>query len=433
MIDHRSEKFVFDTNVILSHPECLQKYSKENIIIPMKVIEELEDKKTNHGELGYNARRALRNIDSLKLEVSQSDASVLPVDFNIERADDAIISTVMKHSDDNNVRFFTNDLSMKIRCKTIGVDVKKYERSSSEQNIVTPNEVNNFYEGVRVVKIDDKLIDRFYYEGELESSTIKKYSDSLCYNEYIVLESNYNSKKRAFTKFQGFEKNLYKLVSFSDRFAVWDIEPRNIEQRFSMDALMDEDISIVSLVGKAGTGKTLLAAAAGLQQVFKRGSGKKNYKKVIISRPIQTLGPDIGFLPGSIEEKMAPWVAPILDNLEVIAEDKEEIDRWFSKGKIEIEAMPYIRGRSISNAFVIIDEAQNLTSHEVKTILTRVGEGSKIVLTGDVQQIDNPVLTEFTNGLRYSIEKLKPYEITSHITLTNGERSEVATLAAEVL
>lgn len=432
MMNHETKKLVFDTNVILSYPECLQKFSKNDIIVPMKVIEELEDKKGDNGQLGYSARKALRNIDNLKLEVSQSDASKLPDDFNIDRPDDAIISTVLKHSEDTNVEFFTNDLSMRIRCGAIGLNVNEYNESKNRA-IEEDTSTEKFFRGIRKVKVEDRLIDKFYYEGSINSTVIKNNAKNICMNEYVILESNYNTKRKAFTKFKGWDKELRSLRSFAENFEVWNISPRNIEQSFSLDALLDNDISVVSLVGQAGTGKTLLAIAAGLQQVFTRGGNGKQYKKIIVSRPIQTLGSDIGFLPGSIEEKMAPWVAPIKDNLEVLADKKEQIDQWFAKGKIEVEAMPYIRGRSIPNAYIVIDEAQNLTSHEVKTILTRVGEGSKIILTGDVQQIDNPILTEFTNGLRYSIEKLKPYELTSHITLEQGERSEVATLAAEVL
>ena len=212
---------------------------------------------------------------------------------------------------------------------------------------------------------------------------------------------------------------------------IWDISPRNKEQTFAIELLRDPEIEVVSLIGQAGSGKTLLAVAAGLEQVL----GEKSlYKKLIVSRPIQPLGKDIGFLPGTLEEKMDPWLMPIKDNLEfLMGNDRNMVQTYFDQGVIEIEAITYIRGRSITNAFIIIDEAQNLTRHELKTILTRVGEGTKIILTGDIEQIDNAYIDETSNGLTYAVEKFKEYDLSGHITLQKGERSKVATLAAKIL
>jgi PhoH-like ATPase len=212
---------------------------------------------------------------------------------------------------------------------------------------------------------------------------------------------------------------------------VWGIDARNKEQSFALELLMDPDVEVVSLIGQAGSGKTLLAVAAGLEQVL---GDDNEYKKLIVSRPIQPLGKDIGFLPGTLEEKMDPWLMPIKDNLEfLLGNDRDTVKMYFEKGVIEIEAITYIRGRSITNAFIIIDEAQNLTRHELKTILTRVGEGTKIILTGDIEQIDNIYIDETSNGLTYAVEKFKEYDISGHITLQKGERSKVATLAAKIL
>ena len=212
---------------------------------------------------------------------------------------------------------------------------------------------------------------------------------------------------------------------------VWGIDARNKEQSFALELLMDPDVEVVSLIGQAGSGKTLLAVAAGLEQVL---GDDNEYKKLIVSRPIQPLGKDIGFLPGTLEEKMDPWLMPIKDNLEfLLGNDRDTVKMYFEKGIIEIEAITYIRGRSITNAFIIIDEAQNLTRHELKTILTRVGEGTKIILTGDIEQIDNIYIDETSNGLTYAVEKFKEYDISGHITLQKGERSKVATLAAKIL
>jgi len=212
---------------------------------------------------------------------------------------------------------------------------------------------------------------------------------------------------------------------------VWGIDARNKEQTFALELLMDPDVEVVSLIGQAGSGKTLLAVAAGLEQVL---GEEAEYKKLIVSRPIQPLGKDIGFLPGTLEEKMDPWLMPIKDNLEfLMGNNRDMVKTYFEQGVIEIEAITYIRGRSITNAFIIIDEAQNLTRHELKTILTRVGEGTKIILTGDIEQIDNIYIDETSNGLTYAVEKFKDYDISGHITLQKGERSKVATLAAKIL
>ena len=206
--------------------------------------------------------------------------------------------------------------------------------------------------------------------------------------------------------------------------------PRNKEQQFALDLLFDAKIELVSLIGAAGTGKTLLATAAGLEQVMNKNGG---YDKLIITRPVQPMGRDIGFLPGNIDEKMAPWIAPIKDNLQFLFGDKTALEMQIEEGTIEIEAMTYIRGRSIANAFIIVDEAQNLTIHELKTIITRVGDNTKIVLTGDIQQIDNVYVDAVSNGLTHAVEKFKEQEISGHITLNKGERSTLATLASEIL
>tara|TARA_R110000851_G_scaffold26997_1_gene76134 strand:- start:815 stop:1477 length:663 start_codon:yes stop_codon:yes gene_type:complete len=214
---------------------------------------------------------------------------------------------------------------------------------------------------------------------------------------------------------------------------IWGLSANNKEQKFAMDLLFDKDIKIVSLTGQAGTGKTLIAAASGLEQVLNCTTSQGGYDKLIITRPVQPLGRDIGFLPGTLEEKMMPWIAPIRDNLEHLFGDRTALDMQLEQGVIEIEAMTYIRGRSISNAFMVVDEAQNLTPHELKTIITRVGHGTKLILTGDIQQIDNSYVDAVSNGLTYAVEKFKEYEISGHVSLIKGERSKLATLASEIL
>jgi len=246
-----------------------------------------------------------------------------------------------------------------------------------------------------------------------------------------MMVSNANPKKSALARFESPHSPLRKIIH--DRIPDWKINARNKEQAFAIDLLMDPSVKIVSLVGRAGSGKTLMAIAAGLQQTI--GLREENpYSRLIVSRPVQPMGKDIGFLPGTFEEKMLPWLMPIQDNLQtLLGNNKSALEMYVESGKIEIEALTYIRGRSISNAYIIIDEAQNLTKHEIKTIITRIGEGTKIILTGDIEQIDNVYVNETTNGLAHAVEKFKQYPLAGHVTFKKGERSDVATLASKVL
>lgn len=247
-----------------------------------------------------------------------------------------------------------------------------------------------------------------------------------------MLISSSNEKKTALARFLAYNKPLIK--AGNEKNGVWGIKPKNKEQAFAIDLLMDPDVPIVSLIGAAGCGKTLLAVAAGLEQVLEESGKEPRYKRLVVSRPVMPMGKDIGFLPGTLEEKMAPWLAPVQDNLQfLMGNDKVTLEMYMDKGIIEVEALTYIRGRSIANSFIIIDEAQNLSVHELKTIVTRVGEGTKIILTGDIEQIDTVYLDATTNGLSYAVEKFKPYDLAGHVTLLKGERSKVATLAAKVL
>ena len=247
-----------------------------------------------------------------------------------------------------------------------------------------------------------------------------------------MLISNSNEKKTALARFLAHNKPLIK--AGIHRQGVWGITARNKDQSFAIDLLLDPNVPIVSLIGAAGCGKTLLAVAAGLEQVLDEGNKEPTYNILVISRPVMPMGRDIGFLPGTLEEKMAPWLAPVQDNLQfLMGNDKVALSMYAERGIIEIEALTYIRCRSIAKSFIIIDEAQNLSVHELKTIITRVGEGTKIVLTGDIEQIDTVYLDATTNGLSYAVEKFKEHDLAGHISLQKGERSKVATLAAKVL
>ena len=288
--------------------------------------------------------------------------------------------------------------------------------------------------------MDDQTIDLFYDGGSIVLE--KEEHSGLFPNQFVMLVSSSNDKKTALSRFLRYGERLQSIDEHKD--GLWGVRARNKEQMFALDLLMDPDVQVVSLIGKAGSGKTLMAIAAGLEQVVLNEKIKRKlknekylsstYKRLVVSRPVMPMGKDIGFLPGSLEEKMAPWLAPVQDNLKFLTgDDQTTLESYKEKGLIEIEALTYIRGRSIANAFIVIDEAQNLTAHEIKTILTRVGEGTKIVLTGDIEQIDNIYVNEMSSGLTHAVEKLKELELSGHITLKKGERSSVATAAAKVL
>lgn len=246
-----------------------------------------------------------------------------------------------------------------------------------------------------------------------------------------MLQSDQNEKKTAIARFVNFLAPLKPIYNAEDNLT-WGVYPKNKEQKCGFDLLMNDDVPLVSLIGRAGSGKTLMAILAGLEQVLGLEGGR--YDRIIVSRPVQPMGKDIGFLPGTMEEKILPWLKPLFDNVQfIMGKDKTMFEMYMDKGIIELEALTYIRGRSISNAFIIIDEAQNLTAHEVKTIITRVGENTKIVLTGDIEQIDNIYTNETSNGLTYAVEKFKPSTLSGHVTFKKGERSKLATEASKLL
>ena len=353
---------------------------------------------------------------------------MIPDDLDPNIADHVIIATALTEIDINKKRsviVVSNDINMRVICDSLGMTSLDYV----DNQVV--KDTKNIYTGFETVLVDDQFIDRFY-EGEdlhLEPSMTKA---SLHPNHYIMLVSSSNEKKTALARFKNYFEPLKRVIDFKK---VWGVKARNKEQQFAMDLLMDPEIQVVTLIGKAGSGKTLCAIAAGLQQTLEDVTGKpQTYTRLIVSRPIQPLGKDIGFLPGTMEEKMQPWLMPIQDNLQfLMGNDKITLQSYIDRGAIEIEALTYIRGRSIANAFIVIDEAQNLTNHELKTIITRVGEGTKIILTGDIEQIDNAYIDETSNGLTHAVEKFKEHEICGHVTLSRGERSKVATLAAKIL
>ena len=437
--------YVLDTNVYLTDSNSISKFNNGNIIIPLKVLDEIDKHKKRQDSVGVHARNTIRILDDLRnkgnlcegvslgdqsgmISVKKFDPFCLPDDLDLENPDNQIIATAItlqkKEKEYGEVIVVSRDINMRVKCDSLGIQCEDYLDDQVVENKDT------LYTGLVEHLVDEQVIDSVYKGDKvfLEKDDIK-----LKPNQFVMLISNSNEKKTALVKFKSYLAPLKKIDPYQT--GIWQLRPRNKEQNFALDLLMDQDISLVSIIGKAGSGKTLLALAAGLQQCFgATAANDRHYDRVIVTKPVEPVGKDIGFLPGTMEDKMMPWLQPIQDNLKnLMGNDKLTLDMYLDEGKIEIEAMTFIRGRSIANAFIIIDEAQNMTKHEIKTVLTRVGEGSKIVLTGDIEQIDNVYLDEVSNGLTYVIEKLKNEDIAGHITLVKGERSKLATLASKVL
>jgi PhoH-like ATPase len=434
--------YVLDTSACLTDGSAIKSFGNNDVVLPLKVLDEIDAQKKRQDGVGTNARFIIRHLDNLReegnlnkgvriakgkgiLSVKNYDPSVIPDDLNLNSPDNQIIATALTEKKNNprkKVTVVTKDINMRVKCDALGVLSEDYQ---GHDIVKDPDEL---FVGITDCLVDDELIDQFY-AGE-EVYLPEELEKNLKPNEFVMLVSTANNKKTALTQFVRQDSPLKKIMQYDN---IWGVKPRNKEQTFAFSLLMNPDIPIVSLIGKAGTGKTLLAIAAGLEQIM-GGQDYERYKKLIVSRPVQPLGKDIGFLPGTLEEKMLPWLAPIQDNLEfLMGNDKNALLDHMERGVVEIEALTYIRGRSISNAFIIIDEAQNLSGHELKTILTRVGEGTKIILTGDIEQIDNIYIDEKTNGLTYAVEKFKDFDLAGHITLQKGERSKVASLSAKIL
>jgi len=439
--------YVIDTSVYLSDHRAITSFGIHDVVIPLKVLEEIDKHKKRQDSVGSNARAIIRTLDSLRekgnlhkgvriakgkglAKVSTGAPSLLPKDLSSSHADHVIISTALAEKEktpNRKVIMVTRDINMRVICDSIQLECQDYNLAQFVDS------ADELYKGYAEVLVDEQIIDRFYENEEIILDTEQQ--KSLYPNQLVMLISSSNEKKTALAQYINSATELRRIPKQD----IWGVRARNKEQLFALNLLMDPNIPFVSLVGKAGSGKTLCAIAAGLNQTLEGGNGIKSnqspdYKRLIVSRPVQPLGKDIGFLPGTLEEKMTPWLKPIQDNLQfLMGDDRSTLEMYMDKGAIEIEALTYIRGRSISNAFIIIDEAQNLTTHEIKTIITRVGENTKIVFTGDVEQIDNVYVDETTNGLTYAIEKFKHHSLAGHITLEKGERSQVASLAAKIL
>jgi len=419
-------------------------FADNHVVIPIYVLEEIDSFKRDMSELGRNARQVARQLDEHRESGGLSEPVPLATGGTVQVAlgtrpalggdrdgshlmDNRILEVALHVRDaDSNVQtiLVTKDVNMRIRGDALGLQTADYDAEQIQ--------VDELYAGAKDIEIDGGAIDEFY---ELNRLTLAgHYDGQVKPNQYVLLRDRSNSAHTALARYDAKTGEVVPIKKLRD--GVWGIRPRNKEQHYALDLLLNDDIKLVTLVGKAGTGKTLLALAAGLQKALE----EQAFHKLLVSRPIFPLGKDIGYLPGDIEEKLNPWMQPIYDNIELLLglskSDRKEgrsSAELLEMGFVEIEPLTYIRGRSLPNVYMIVDEAQNLTPHEVKTIITRAGDGTKIILTGDPYQIDNPYIDASNNGLTTVVERFKNEAIAGHITLAKGERSELAELATHVL
>jgi len=441
-----SKIYVLDTNVLLQDPLAIFSFDDNDVVVPAVVLEEVDSKKRYMDEVGRNARYVSKLIDSFR-ELGKLHESI-PLEnggtFRIElnhRSFQQLQEIFVEKTNDNRILAVAKNLSLEEEAKEDGKTVILVSKDTLVRvkadalNLLAEDylsdrvvEVDHIYTGYLEYYINTELLNKFYEKTELPVSDVANHP--FYPNQFVVLKDALGGSSSALGIVDQSGTRIKKFVFSNDH--IWGIRPRNAQQSMALELLLRDDIPLVTLIGKAGTGKTLLALAAGLMQT----EDLQNYKKLLVARPIVPVGKDLGYLPGEKDEKLRPWMQPIYDNLEYLFNTKKpgELDAILAgMGSIEVEALTYIRGRSIPEQFIIIDEAQNLTRHEVKTILTRVGDKSKIVLMGDPEQIDHPYLDEYNNGLTYVVEKFKDQKISGHVKLVKGERSSIAQLAADLL
>ncbi len=436
------KNYILDTNVLLHDPNSLLKFDDNNVLLPIEVIEEIDRFKRESSELGQNARAVSRMLDGFRTTGHLSEGVSLPngghlrialqkngaarnghAVFSTDSVDNRILSlalTIKKAEPKSQSILVSKDINLRIKADALGLIAEDYE---SDRVLIT-----DLYTGMIELVASPEKIATFRANGELELNGGKPYFP----NEYCTLMDETNTKRTALAKVDVTGTKLLPILDCRE--GVWGIKPRNREQHFALDALLDDQVKLVTLMGKAGTGKTLLALAAGL----KRTVLDREFRRLVVARPTISMGKELGFLPGSLEEKLAPWMQPIHDTLEMLSDlnmghEHRRSGDLMRSGSIVVEALSYIRGRSIANQFMIIDEAQNLTPLEAKTIITRVGNGTKIVFTGDPYQIDNPYVDSSSNGFNYIVSRFRTESIAAHIELQKGERSELAELAANIL
>lgn len=436
------KNYILDTNVLLHDPNSLLKFDDNNVLLPIEVIEEIDRFKRESTELGQNARTVSRMLDGFRGAGRLSEGVALPnggqlrIVFEKQKAatnghaifgngsvDNRILLlafSIKKAQPRSQTVLVSKDINLRIKADALGLLAEDYENDRVL--------IKDLYTGMIEVAVSAEKMVSFRSNGELELNGGSQYFP----NEYCTLTDETNPKRTALAKVDRTGKTLVPITDCRE--GVWGIKPRNREQHFAFDALLDDQVKLVTLMGKAGTGKTLLAMAAGL----KRTVMDREFRRLVVARPTISMGKELGFLPGSLEEKLAPWMQPIHDALEMLSDlnmghEHRRSGDLMRSGSIVVEALSYIRGRSIANQFMIIDEAQNLTPLEAKTIITRVGQGTKVVFTGDPYQIDNPYVDSSSNGFNYLVSRFRAEPIAAHIELQKGERSELAELAANIL
>jgi PhoH-like ATPase len=434
------KNYVLDTNVLLHDPRAIFRFEDNNVIIPIYVIEEVDQFKREGSERGRNARTIARVLDELREKGGSLSKGVtlesggtlrvavptkrleLPSAIDHTAMDQAILQTAFDVRENEGGRptvFVTMDTNLRIRADALGMVAQTYENQRVEVDRLTT--------GMVELEVDGEEVDAFFRDGRVAAR-----EPAPAPNTCLLMRDRANPSHTALGRYDALRKAIVSLRV--PREGLLGVRPRNKEQSFAMDLLLDESIRLVTLVGKAGTGKTLLALAAGLKRTVEDGA----YTRMLVSRPVMPLGRDIGFLPGDVDEKLNPWMQPIFDNLEFLfstgsRKGPRAYAELLESGQIQVEPLTYIRGRSLPQQFIIVDEAQNLTPHEVKTIITRSGDGTKIVLTGDPGQIDNPYVDSASNGLTIAAERFGGEKLAGHIVLAKGERSDLAELAANML
>ncbi len=453
--------FVLDTNVLLHNPAALFMFDDNEVVIPFAVLEELDKFKKQNDDVGRNARAVIRHLDRLRPKGKLSEGigwnghgGTIRVEFstqgrpdwlNADTPDNRIIAVAwgLAQAGKKTV-LISKDINVRLKSDGLGIQTEDFEAQKVD--------ADRLYSGYVGVTIPGALIDQLYQEKQLELESLEPYLKEpaddgqgeqpikLVANQHVHLTDALDESHTGLARLLADTEHLIPV--HSPRRPVFGIYPRNLQQTMAIDLLLDDEIKLVTLLGSAGTGKTLLAIAAGMLKVY----NEQRYDKLLVARPIMPMGRDIGYLPGTKDEKLSAWMQPIFDNLSYLLSTRgagsqhaeshspeQRVEKLVATGQLVLEPLTYIRGRSIPHQFMIVDEAQNLTPHEVKTIVSRVGEGTKIVLTGDVGQIDNPYLDSSSNGLSYMVDRLKGQPIVGHVTLAKSERSQLASLAAQRL